>query len=189
MKRLFFLLLLSLPLSSIAHADDASKRAKIEELIQLTKLDQLLSQTSSQMVTRMKQSAAQQNSRRAFTPEQQKAVDDYIDQVQKITQNAVSWEKVKPMVLQVYSETYTDQELDGILGFYHSPAGQALIAKSPQLMNRTMQLVNAQMNEVQPQIREASEEFTRRMKELNSAPAPTPAPAPTAPKSSTSPKP
>lgn len=186
MKRLFFLLLLSLPLSSIAHADEASKRAKIEELIQLTKLDQLLSQTSSQMTARMKQSAAQQNARHAFTPEQQKAVDLYIAQVQTITQNAVSWEKIKPMVLQVYSETYTDQELDGILAFYHSPAGQALIAKSPQLMSRTMQLVNTQITEVQPQIQKANEEFTQKMKELNSSPAPAPAPA--APKSSTTPK-
>ncbi|HEY2040033.1 MAG TPA: DUF2059 domain-containing protein [Edaphobacter sp.] len=185
MKQLFFLLLLTLPLSSIAHADETSKRAKIEELIQLTKLDQLLSQTSSQMTTRMKQSAAQQNARHAFTPEQQKAVDSYIAQIQTITQGAVSWDKIKPMVVQVYSETYTDQELDGILAFYHSPAGQALIAKSPQLMNRTMQLVNTQINEVQPQIQKANEDFSLKMKELSSSPAATPAPAP---KSSTSPK-
>ncbi len=71
-----------------------------------------------------------------------------------------------PRSSQVYIDTYTDQELDGILAFYHSPAGQALIAKSPQLMARTMQLVQTQMNEVQPQIRQANEDFTRKMKEL-----------------------
>jgi len=136
-----------------------------------------MGQMSSQMTTRLKTMAAEQNARHTFTPAQQKLVDDYINQVQSITQGAVSWEKVKPVIVQVYSDTYTDQELDGILAFYHSPAGQALVAKSPQLMNKTMQLVQSQVSTVQPQLQQANEEFTRKMKELSSPPASSPAPA------------
>ncbi|RZU41974.1 DUF2059 domain-containing protein [Edaphobacter modestus] len=166
MKNRFLALLLSLAIAPLAHADDASKRAKVEELIQITKLNQLMGQMTNQMTARMKTLADQQSANRSFTPAQQKLVTDYVTQIQTITQNAVSWEKIKPTVVQVYIDTYTDQELDGILAFYHSPAGQALIAKSPQLMTRTMQLVQTQMNEVQPQMRQANEDFTRKMKEL-----------------------
>lgn len=187
MKRLSFTILISLAILSTACAQTpapASKQAKVEELIRITKLDQLMGQMSQQMTARMRQTAAQQSARHAFTPAQQKVVDDYIAQIQKITQSAVSWEKVKPTVIQVYTETYTDQELDGILAFYHSPAGQALVAKSPQLMTRTMELVQSQMSQVQPQIQQANEEFTRKMKEASDTappstnPSTTPAPAP-----------
>lgn len=182
MKNLSLVLLLSLAMAPLAHADDASKRAKVEELIQVTKLSQIMDQMTSQMTTRMKTVAAQQSANHSFTPAQQKLIGDYINQIQSITQGAVSWDKIKPSVVEVYTETYTDQELDGIIAFYRSPAGQALIAKSPQLMSRTMQLVQTQMSEVQPQIQQANADFNRKMKELGpvppaSTPAPTPAPA------------
>lgn len=181
MKNLSLALLLSLAMAPLAHGDDTSKRAKVEELIQVTKLSQIMDQVTNQMTTRMKTVAAQQSANRSFTPAQQKLITDYINQIQSITQGAVSWDKIKPTVVQVYTETYTDQELDGILAFYHSPAGQALITKSPQLMNRTMQLVQTQMSEVQPQMRQANEDFTRKMKELGPVPpASTPASAPAA---------
>jgi hypothetical protein len=180
MKCLSLSLLFLLAVSPLAHADDATKQAKVEDLIRVTKLDQLMGQMTSQMTNRMKTMAAQQNARQHFTPAQQKAVDDYIAQVQTITQGAVSWEKVKPLIVKVYSDTYTDQELDGILTFYHSPAGQALVAKSPQLMTRTMELVQSQVGTVQPQLQQANEEFTNKMKALSAAPATAPAPAPAA---------
>jgi len=175
MKHLSIALLLLLAISPAAHADDAAKRAKVEELVQLIKLEQLMGQMTERMTSQMKANAAQQNARHNFTPAQQKVVDDYIDQVQKITQSAVAWEKIKPVVVQVYTETYTESELDGILAFYHSPAGQALVTKSPQLMNKTMGLVSSQMNEVQPQLQQANAEFARKMKELSAAPAAAPA--------------
>jgi hypothetical protein len=181
MKNLSLALLLSLSISTLAHADDASKRAKAEELIQVTKLSQVMDQVTNQMTARMKTVAAQQSANRSFTPAQQKLITDYVDQIQSITQGAVSWEKIKPTVVEVYAETYTDQELNGILAFYRSPAGQALISKSPQLMNRTMQLVQTQMGQVQPQILQANADFTRKMKELGPVPspsAPVAAPAP-----------
>ncbi|QNI37189.1 DUF2059 domain-containing protein [Edaphobacter albus] len=199
MKRLsLFLLLVSLPLfsgaqtaSSTASGNDSAKNAKVEELIRITKLDQLMTQMSTQMTARMKQAAAQQNARHPYTPDQQKAVDDYIAQIQKITQDAVSWDKVKSQVTTIYTETYTDSELDGILNFYRSPSGQAFISKSPQLMTKTMQLVNEQMTTVQPQIQKANEDFAHKMQELSSTPAPAPQssqPAPATQPKATQPK-
>jgi hypothetical protein len=181
MKQPFLALLLSLSIAPLAHADDASKRAKVEDLIQVTRLSQLMGQMTNQMTARMKTMADQQSANRRFTPAQQKLITDYVTQIQTITQNAVSWEKIKPTVTQLYIDTYTDQELDGILAFYRSPAGQALIAKSPQLMTRTMQIVQTQMNEIQPQLQHANEDFSRKMKELGPVPPSSkqPAAAPT----------
>ncbi len=78
---------------------------------------------------------------------------------------------LKPLFLKVYMDTYTEEELDGILAFYKSPAGQAFVAKTPQLMQRSMQLMQEQMANVQPRLEEASKEFTDEMTKAPAAPA------------------
>lgn len=178
MKLSFAALLLCLATAPFLHADEASKKAKIEELLRITKVNQLADQMTQQMTGRMKSMAAQQSASRTVTPAQQKAISDYIEQVQTITRTAVNWDKLKGPVVQNYDQTYTEPELDGILAFYRSPAGQALIAKSPALMGKTMQLMETQMGTAQPEIRQANEDFNRKMKELTPA-APATSPAPT----------
>ncbi len=57
-----------------------------------------------------------------------------------------------------------------------------MIAKSPQLSNKTIQIVQNQMTTIQPQLQQVNEDFGRKMRELSSPPpasgTPTPAPAP-----------
>jgi len=172
-------LLFCLATAPFLRADDASKRTKVEELIEITKVNQIAEQMTQQMTSRMRSMAAQQTASHAVTPEQQKAISDYISQLETITRNAVAWDKIKSGIVESYSQAYTEPELDSILTFYHSAAGKALLAKSPELMTKTMQTVQSQMTAAQPQMRAANAEFTRKMKELAPAAAPsTPAPAP-----------
>lgn len=171
MKRVALVLLLLLIIPSAVRADDASKRAKVEDLIQLTKMDQLMGKMVDQMSTRIKAMTAQQTANLNATPEQQKLIDDYQTKIQQIVKDSVSWDKMKPVIVEVYSETYTDEELDGILAFYRSPSGRALVAKSPELMTRVMNLMQKQMIDLQPQMQQANEDFTRKMKELEPPPA------------------
>jgi uncharacterized protein len=172
MKRLPFVLVLLLILPTLAHADDASKRAKVEEMIRITKMDQMMSQMMDKMSERMKALTSKQTASLNMTAEQRKVFDDYQAHIHQIMADSVSWEKIKPLIIDAYSETYTDEELDGILTFYRTPAGQALIAKSPQLVAKTMDLVQKQMLDIQPKIQQATEDFTHQMKQLDStAPA------------------
>lgn len=166
-------LLLFLAPAPFVRADEASKRAKVEELIQITKVNQIAEQMTQQMTTRMRTMAAQQTASHAVNPAQQKAINEYITQLENITRSAVAWDKIKAGIVADYNQAYTEPELDGILAFYHSPAGKALLEKSPELMSKTMQTVQSQMASAQPQMREANAEFTRKMKELAPTAAPT----------------
>lgn len=151
-------LFLTLPL---AHADDASKRAKIEELLQLSKANQMLDQVVDQASTAMKAATAQQSAN--FTPEQQKLTDQFQAHVLEIIRQSVNMDRLKPIIVQTYMDTYTEPEIDGILDFYRSPAGQAFLAKTPQLVSRTMTLMQQQMADVQPRIQKAAQEYAEQM--------------------------
>jgi hypothetical protein len=169
LTRILLTLLLITPL--FAHADEAAKKAKIEELMQLTNMNHLMGQMLGQMTERMKASAAEQASGMNMTPAQKTVYDDYQQRVSQLITGSVNWDKMKPVMVQVYDETYTDQELDGILNFYRSPAGQAMVAKSPQMMSRTMTLMVQQMKTLQPQIEQLTKDFAAEMQKSATQPA------------------
>ena len=166
--RSLLVLLLITPI--FARADDPGKKAKVEELMQLTNMNQLMTQMLGQMSERMKASAAQQASTMNLTPAQKTTYDEYEQKVSDLITGSVNWDKMKPIVVQVYDETYTEDEIDGILNFYRSPAGKAMVAKAPQLMSKSMTLMMQQLITLQPQIQQLTKDFAAQMQK--SAPAP-----------------
>jgi hypothetical protein len=154
-SRILLSLFLFAPIA--AHADaPSSKQAKAEELLQLTHMDRLMTQMLDQMSMRMKATADEQK-------------------LNQLLASNLTWDKMKPIMVQVYSDTYTDQELDGILAFYRSPAGQAMVAKSPELMTKTRNTMIERMSSLQSQVQQLSKEFAEKMQQA-AVPA-TPAPA------------
>ena len=150
-------LLLTLP---AAHADETTKRAKVEQLMTLTKVDAMLDQLMDQVTTSMKSASEQQMAKMNPTPEQQIAFTKFNTKVNAIIKDELSMDKLRPVMIKVYMDTYTEEELDGIVAFYRSPAGVAFVAKQPQLMQRSMQLMQQQMITLQPLLEQASKEFS-----------------------------
>lgn len=176
--RILLALLLFAPLAAHADPPSSSKQAKTEELLQLTHMDRLMTQMLGQMQERMKSASDQQAATMQMTLEQKTAFDDYQQKLDQLLASYLSWDKMKPIMVQVYSDTYTDQELDGILAFYRSPAGQAMVAKSPELMTKTRTVMMQQMGTLQPQVQQLTKDFAEKMQKSTPPPAATPAPTP-----------
>lgn len=124
-------LLLSMP---AAFADEASKNAKIEELLQVMHSDQTMSQVFDQMKAMQLAELSKMN----VAPERRQAIQEAQQRGIKRLQDTLSWDKMKPMMVKIYAETFTEEEIDSVLNFYKSPAGQAFLRKMPLLMQRTM---------------------------------------------------
>jgi hypothetical protein len=115
-----------------------------------------------------------------ITPEQQKAIDTFRAKVVKISKDEISWEVIEPRVLEIYSGTLSQSDVDGIIAFYQSPAGKSYIKKMPQIMNQTMLMMQKTSVPMMKKIEAASIEFQQDMQKSSvPAPAPAPAPAPT----------
>ena len=165
MKRTFLPLVLLLPLTLPAHADDASKRTKIMELLTVLKVDQV----GKQIVDGANQQTDALGHREfgaTETPEQQKKVADLHQQVVTLIAPAVDWKTLQPEFVAAYNTTYSEPEIDGILTFYKTPAGQALLNKGPQIGQQSSQIVQTHMASVQPQLRQLVQDFAK-----NSQPA------------------
>ena len=60
------------------------------------------------------------------------------------------WSKLKPLIAQIYTETYTAEELQAIVTFYQSPAGKKMAAASGALNKKVSDLCSARTQEKMP---------------------------------------
>ena len=50
---------------------------------------------------------------------------------------ALAWERLQPLYRDLYRETFSAEEIDAMIAFYGSPAGQSARGKMPALAQRT----------------------------------------------------
>ncbi len=58
----------------------------------------------------------------------------------QILREEMAWEKIQPIYHQVYQETFTAEEVAGMLAFYRTPVGQSVLQKAPQVTERAMHI-------------------------------------------------
>jgi hypothetical protein len=72
--------------------------------------------------------------------------------------------QAKPAIAKIYSDIYTEEEIDAILGFYKSPAGKAFLEKMPEVMQRSTPLLMVLMSNLQPEIMKIVQEMKQNSK-------------------------
>ena len=153
----------------LIHADEAAKKTKIEQIFALANIDKLLSQNLSMIGNQIKSAALQRTFRGPLSPDQQKLENEFQDKLMQMVTPLVSWNNLKPTYVNAYAKTFTDNELDGILAFYKSPAGQALVTKSPQLMTDANRTVQQNVVALQPKIQLLMKEYMAKSRTVQPA--------------------
>jgi hypothetical protein len=93
--------------------------------------------------------------------DQKKAFDDYRAKVVELLRSSASWKALEPDFVKLYSDAYTEEELDGILAFYRSPVGRAMLAKAPELTEQSIAISQRRMTALAPKVQELMDQFLR----------------------------
>lgn len=145
----------------------------IEHLLKSMDIAHLFGTMQGQMEKMMKSSTAQMTAQYHLSPDKQKAMEAKTEAELKALREALSWASLKDIYVKVYSESFTQDEIDGMIGFYDSPSGKAVIAKMPVVMQKSMALI-------QPMIMQKFRMAQMNMRDYAQSLAPAPA-APAAP--------
>jgi hypothetical protein len=141
--------------ASPVRADEASKSAKAEELLQLTQTDQMM-----KMLEPMKDMLTTMMNKTDMPAEERAKAGEMQEKVMALVFDRLN--KAKPALVKIYTDTYTEEEIDGILAFHKSPAGRAMLQKMPQVMQRSMPVIMQLMGDLQPEIRRMTEEMKQK---------------------------
>ncbi len=157
MRRLA-LLAASLLIAASCHAAPTpapASRASVEALFALMNMDRTISLSLDKMQAMTKQSIAGMPQARTMSPEQRSRFEAGQASVDAMMRDEMTWARLEPDLVQVYMATFTQDEIDGQLAFYRTPAGQALIAKTPELTERTMAVMQTRIQALLPRMQEA----------------------------------
>jgi uncharacterized protein len=136
-----------------AGAQELTKQAKIERLLDAMNADAMI----DQMLEQVKATAASQVPPGA-SPEQVAKAREIQVKILDLVKSRISWEKMRPQYVTVYSETFSDEEISGMLAFYQSPAGRAMLSKMPMLVTKVMGMVQTQIKDIMPEIQRITRE-------------------------------
>ena len=153
MNRLLLALVIAIAAGQ-ANADPASAES-VQRLLKLTKSETTLNSMYAAVERVMQQSMQQATAGRSITPEQQRILDAVPAKVFSVVRSELTWDKLEPQYIQLYSETFDQDEINGLIAFYQSPAGQAYINKIPTVLQKSLAIAQAEMQVVAPKIAEA----------------------------------
>jgi len=143
-----------------ARAQEITKTAKIEELLQLTNAEAM----SQQMYNQIRTMTTRQIDTMGGSEEAKAAAAQTIDKVMSQLQERLSWSRMKPEFIRLYDDVYSDEEITGILAFYKSAAGQAFVKKMPILITKSMEISQRQMADLMPELQRIVKEGAQKNK-------------------------
>jgi hypothetical protein len=156
------ILIASLFCSSAAMAASASEDS-IKQLLAVTQAQKLVDDMRVQIDSLMNNSIQQVLKGESPTAKQQLAINNMKNRMVALIQGELAWGKLEPLYLRLYQESFTEEEVAGMLSFYKTPAGQAVIAKLPVLMQRTMVDMQKMIVGITPQMLKIQENFVAEM--------------------------
>ena len=99
-----------------------------------------------------------------MTANQRKIVDDVRVKVSALLHDELSWERFEPLLIDAYRQTFSQREVDGMLAFYRSETGQAVIGKMPRVMEITMKRTQDMVAGMNPKIQKIVAEMAEAIK-------------------------
>ena len=146
MYRFFAILFLLVPLQLSAAQDD--RQALIKELLQIMDVDSTLDavyvQMDSMMTNMSKELEVSESERAIF--------DDYYQSMNELMKEEVSWQKLEPTIVTIYSNQFTEDELGAMIDFYKTEHGKSILKKMPTVTTESMIMTQSLMQQVIPKV-------------------------------------
>jgi hypothetical protein len=145
-----------------APASDAS----IREMLELTNAQQVIAGMKGQMNALMTTTVQNATRGQTLTPERQAIIDRMTAKMSAAASEMLNWDQLQPIYMRTYRDSFTQDEIDGVIKFYKSAAGQAYVKKLPLVMQNVMREMQGIMKPLQEKMLAIQKEATQEFKDL-----------------------
>jgi hypothetical protein len=145
-------------------AGPRASEASIKQLLEVAQARRLIDSVMAQMDGLMQQTIAEATKGQDVPPKVQKEIDKQQAEVTGVMKELLDWNKLEPMYVRIYQKTFSQEEVDGMIAFYKTPAGQAVIGKMPAVMQNTMDEMLQMMAPVMQKMQRMQQDVAAGMK-------------------------
>jgi len=127
--RLHLFLILPLVVCSVSLADEATHREAAVRVLEITKADAAMKSGFQAMIDPVLASMRQRGMPEAAAQEVKEAFSQWFTE-------EIKWEDIKPKMVEIYVQQFSEAELKELQAFYQTPTGQKAIEKLPIVMQQ-----------------------------------------------------
>ena len=135
--------------------EEKSKEEYAKEIIELTDVNKLLDQVMAQL----KQMQGQIRAQAGITEDQSEKAKEFQEKVQAKILEVFDFKKIEPEFIELFTSVYTIDELKAISEFYKTPAGKSMIAKQPQVLQKSMAIAQDKVKILIPELQKLVQEM------------------------------
>jgi uncharacterized protein len=150
---------LLLNLSAGLFADDASKAIKVDELLKVMRTEATVDQMFGQISKQIDSTTATMAQQHKLPSGQQPEMAEMTKRMFTILSDQLSWDKMKPLYEKIYGDVFDEGEIDALLVFYRSPAGQIFIDKTPLVMEKSGEAMQSRLPQLMIAIQKVTQDF------------------------------
>lgn len=171
MRALTAALLLLAGLPAALAQEPPPSDASIRELIEVTGASKMLDQMRPQLESTMDQMFQQLIKGRDLTQPQQEILADLRAELTALLVEDLAWSRYEPMIIEIYGKSFSQAEVDGMLAFYRTDVGRAVIAKMPVVMQHTMAVMQDNLRTLLPKLEAIQKRSLERLRALEPPPS------------------
>lgn len=82
-------------------------------------------------------------------------------ELNQLIRTELSWQQLEQPMIAIYSSVFSEEELQGIIAFYQSDAGQKMVKRQPELMQASMAVMQEQSMLLMPKIKQLVEQHSK----------------------------
>src|SRR4051794_26903446 len=138
--------------------------SSIKQLLELAQTHKLVDSVMAQTDNLLQQTIAQATKGQPISDKVQKDIDQRRNEVVAMTKDLLDWKKLEPMYVRIYQKTFTQPEIDGMIAFYKTPPGQAVISKMPTAMQNTIDEMQQMMGPVMQKMQQKQRDLAAEVK-------------------------
>ncbi len=169
------LLLTSFAFGQTAVSSQAATKEDVMQMFQEMRFEQKMKGIQQNISSQFQAMAGQMMQGPEFRnlpPDRQQRFQEFMAQEMQKSMNLYPISEIMDDFAPVYAKHLTKADVQGIIDFYHSPAGKKLLDVSPIVSQEAMAIIGPKM---QDRVEKAMDEMQHRMQELLNEPAsPTP---------------
>jgi hypothetical protein len=154
--------------SVAAFANDAPPTDEsIAEMMRLSHAEDNFAALKPQVEIAMRKTLDETAGGRSLSEAQRVAYERGRERMVAVMATRYNWDSMREIYLRIYQATFTQDELNGIVAFYRSPAGAAFVNKTPLLQQN---LLRETQDWMRPMIKEFQAIAEQTRKEMDLAP-------------------
>ncbi|MBE7494436.1 MAG: DUF2059 domain-containing protein [Verrucomicrobiaceae bacterium] len=137
-----------------------SHKAAIEKLLDIMQVQKQMEQSMRAGLEAGMGTSADQI--KALPQEQQDKFNNAMKRVMDALMEEMSWEKLKPDLVEVYGRNFTEKETNDVIALMQSPTGQMLVTKQAAMVGDVMKVTQERMKTFMPKIMAIMQEEMRK---------------------------